>query len=129
MKDKLEEVYDALTSVPRFKELVGDRIKAYENPPSAKQTPLFVVIAPMGPQSPGIAGSDGPLSVQFYFQINVEGLVRKDVKEVAAIVAQTMSGLNFAQLETGLDEYFPDTKRFVDVRRYRGGGFLYDTNY
>ena len=83
----------------------------------------------MEPPSPGQAGSDGSLSVQFYFQVNIEGVDRHDVKEVAAIVRDTMSGFNFAQLSAGLDQYFPETKRFVDARRYRGYTTLYDNNY
>lgn len=129
MKDMIQTIYDALNANERFHELVDDRIRKYAYPESAPRAPLFVLIYPMDPPSPGIAGSDGMLSVEFYYQINVEGLDRHDVKEVAAIVRDTMSGFNFAQLSTGLDTYFPETARFVDARRYRGVTRLYDNQY
>ncbi|BAP85529.1 gp10 protein [Paucilactobacillus hokkaidonensis JCM 18461] len=54
---------------------------------------------------------------------------RKICKQVQAAVKQQMAALRFAQLTDGLDEYFPDTKLFVDARRYEGNTNLYDTNY
>lgn len=129
MKDMIQAIYEALNANPRFHELVGDRIRKYDYPESAPHSPLFVLIYPMDPPAPETAGSDQLLSVAFDYQINVEGLNRHDVKEVAAIVRDTMSDFNFAQLPTGLDEYFPETKRFVDARRYQGSTPLYDTNY
>ncbi|WDF81813.1 hypothetical protein PQ472_07725 [Lacticaseibacillus pabuli] len=127
--DKLDEIMTALRTHVRFKELVGTHLKAYVYPESDKKAPLFVTVVPMDPPAPEISGSDGLLGQRFYFQINVEGLDRHDVKEVAAIVRMTMSGLNFAQLDAGLDQFFSDTKRFVDARRYQGGSKIYDNQY
>jgi len=45
------------------------------------------------------------------------------------LIKQEMKKLNYGQMTGGLDEYFPDTGRFVDARRYRGTTSLYDTDY
>jgi DNA-binding transcriptional regulator PaaX len=42
------------------------------------------------------------------------------VKEIQAEVKKELKKLGFGQLKDGLDEYFNETKRFVDARRYRG---------
>lgn len=127
--DMLDLIVTVLRANQRFKELVGNHLKIYTYPESDKKAPLFVTVVPMDPPAPELAGSDDLLGQRFYFQINVEGLDRHDVKEVAAIVRMTMSGLNFAQLETGLDQYFKDTHRYVDARRYQGGSKIYDNQY
>lgn len=129
VKDRYQEIADALVANPRFTELVGNRHYMYDYPESATQAPLFVLLYPMNPPAPVEGGSDQVMNYGFDIQINVEGIDRHDVKEVAAIVRDTMSGFNFAQLPTGLDEYFPETARFVDARRYQGNTKLYDTNY
>lgn len=41
-----------------------------------------------------------------------------------------MKKLGFGQISgKGLDEYFSETKRFVDARRYEGNTKIYDTEY
>ena len=129
MKDMIDNIYETLNANTRFHELIGNRIRKYDYPESAEKVPIFCLILPLAPPVAKTGASDTGQTVQFYFQVNIEGLVRLDVKEASHIVADVMRGFNFAQLDTGLDEYFPDTGRFVDARRYRGFTKLYDTDY
>lgn len=134
LKDMLTIVYTSLLSNQTIAKLSladdgGHRIKYYDNPSTADHDKLFIVITPMGPPTPIISGSDSELSLQFTFQINVESLDRKACKQAQHEIKSEMLKLGFGQLEEGLDEYFPETSRFVDARRYRGSTRLYDTNY
>ena len=45
-------------------------------------------------------------------------------------IKKEMKKLGFGQISgQGLDEYFSETKRFVDARRYEGNTKIYDTKY
>lgn len=134
LKDMLTTIYSQLLSNQTIAalSLAADgrhRIKYYDNPATADHDNLFIVITPMGPQTPIISGSDSELSLQFTFQINVESLDRKACKQAQHEIKKEMFKLGFGQLKEGLDEYFPETSRFVDARRYRGNTRLYDTDY
>ncbi|WP_147660995.1 hypothetical protein [Lacticaseibacillus saniviri] len=125
----IDIVYQAIKANQRISELAGKRIAKYEYPESADHTQLFIVISPVGPQQADIGGSDQLLSWQYTFQVNVEGKIRKDVKEAQHIIREIMMGFSFAQMTDGIDEFFSETNRFADARRYRGNTKLYDTNY
>lgn len=134
LKDMLTTIYSQLLSNQTIAALsLADdgrhRIKYYDNPATADHDNLFIVITPLEPPVPITSGSDQELSLQFTFQINVEALDRKACKQAQHEIKSEMLKLGFGQLEEGLDEYFPETSRFVDARRYRGSTRLYDTNY
>ena len=44
-------------------------------------------------------------------------------------VKAVMWKFGYVQLNGGLDEYFSETKRFVDARRYRKNTQIHDTDY
>lgn len=134
LKDMLTTIYSQLLSNQTIAALsLADdgrhRIKYYDNPATADHDNLFIVITPLEPPVPITSGSDQELSLQFTFQINVEALDRKACKQAQREIKKEMFKLGFGQLNDGIDEYFPETSRFVDARRYRGNTRLYDTNY
>jgi len=69
------------------------------------------------------------MSQTFSYQINVETQSRILTKEIAKAVKAAMWKFGYTQLNGGLDEYFPETKRFVDARRYRKNTQIHDTDY
>ncbi|MPN64218.1 hypothetical protein SDC9_211989 [bioreactor metagenome] len=75
-------------------------------------------------------GSDQELSIEHLIQIDVESTYRTTCKQIQHEIKKEMKKLSFGQVSgQGLDEYFPETKRFVDARRYDGNTKIYDTNY
>lgn len=129
LSDILTEIRLRLQANPELVELMGTRISAYQYAETADHEKLFVVLVPLAPPRPEIAGSNKPLSVSFSIQINVEGKNRIEVKKAQHLISQEMGAFNFAQMSGGMDEYFHETERFVDARRYRGRSNLYEVNY
>lgn len=130
MKDMMMEIYDFLCADPTIAEHIGKtRIKFYELPETFDTTKPFIILDALEPISDSTFGSNKPLSQQFSYQINIETYDRKLTKEVARTVKNIMWEHDFRQLNGGLDEYFKETKRFVDARRYRTRTKLYDHNY
>lgn len=139
MKDMMMEVYNRLIKNPLIKEktsFINDngkteyRIKFYEAPESLDLAKPFIIIdTPLGPPTSAYYAANKELSRQFSYQINVETMNRMLTKEIAKAVKETMLELGFGQLDGGLDEYFNETKRFVDARRYRKNTRIYDTDY
>lgn len=129
MKDMISIIRDKLLANDALVKLTGKRISKYSYPESADHTQLFVVISPLGPPEVQGGGSDRPLFYEFTYQINVESKTRTKVREAQHLIQDEMLSLNFAQMSGGLDEFFEETQRFVDARRYRGNSQLYDTDY
>lgn len=131
MKDMMMEVYNALIANPLIEEKVtAEQIKFYEAPESFDRSKAFIIIDTFsGPPIPAYFAANKELSQKFSYQINVESASRMLTKEIAKAVKDTMWEFGFSQLSGGLDEYFPETKRFVDARRYRKNTKIYDTDY
>lgn len=134
VKDMLATIYNQLLANTTISSLTlaGDgkhRIKYYSDPETADHDNLFVVITPLKPPVPSVVGSDNNLNLEFTIQINVESIKRLSCKTAAHEIQAEMFTLGFSQLSDGLDEYMPETGRFIDARRYRGNTKLYDTNY
>ena len=110
-------------------ELADVTVKPYYRPESLAQDKASLVIVPMAPPRQVDFGSDKPLRKQFTYQINIEASSKALCTSVALAVDEVLTGLGFYQLNGGIDEYFVETKRFVDARRYRGYSQLYDTAY
>lgn len=106
------------------------RIKAYEYPETGDKNGAFITIRPVSVPEEAYHGSDKELSIEHLIQIDVEAKYPSVCKEIQFNVKQEMKKLGFGQVKgQGLDEYFPETKRFVDARRYQGNTKIYDTNY
>lgn len=130
MKDMLTIIRDALLQDPFISETVTEaRIAYYDYGEDKDDSKPFIILIPMDPPLPGVSGSDQELNIQHTFQIDVQANDRLQVKALQKQVKETMKRLGFGQLPEGLDEYFKETKRYVDARRYRGQTKLYDTNY
>lgn len=126
MKDMMEVVQQKLKSCPILSEVI---IKGFERPESLEDNEPSIVIYPMGPPKTGEIGSNTHLNMVYTYQINVETIDYVKSKEYASAVRDMLEELHFYQLEGGLDEYFQETGRYVDARRYRGCSPLYDKNY
>ncbi|MFC0232751.1 hypothetical protein ACFFIF_01960 [Vagococcus entomophilus] len=135
MKDKLSEVYDSLirneyiSSTTKITESDEYRIKFYEYPSTGDKAGPMITIRPLKAQNDAYHGSDKELSIQFWYQIDVEGTYRTTIKQIQSEIKKEMKKMGFAQSDGGLDEYFSDTKRYVDARRYTGNTTIYDTEY
>ncbi len=125
------EVYKQLVANPLIAEKVTkDRIKFYEVPETLDTTKPFILIdTPLGPPTSAYYAANKEMSQTFSYQINVETTSRILTKEIAKAVKAAMWGFGYVQLNGGLDEYFNETKRFVDARRYRKNTTIHDVDY
>lgn len=131
MKDMMMEVFNALVKNETINELVTQRrIKFYEVPETLDTTQPFILIDNfLGPQTNAYFANNKALSIRFTYQINVESMDRMTTKRISKEVEETMRKIGFGRIEGGLEQYFSETKRFVDARRYRKNTQIYDTNY
>ncbi|OAQ57088.1 hypothetical protein [Enterococcus thailandicus] len=136
MKDILNIIYESLCSneyiysMTYNEETEQYRIKFYEQPETADKTGAFITIRPVDVPNEAYHGSDQELSIEHLIQIDVESTYRTTCKQIQHEIKKEMKKLGFGQVSgQGLDEYFPETKRFVDARRYDGNTKIYDTNY
>lgn len=129
MKDMLKIIYDGLMRNQVIAVECTDRIKFYIYPETGDTEKPFITIRPLNPPMATNYGSDTNLSYQFFYQVDVQSYDRKKCKEIQGAVKTVMEGLGFSQQPNGLDEYFEETKRFVDARRYLKQTNVYDTDY
>lgn len=129
MKDMLDIIYDAMMKQEGITENCADRIKYYRYPETGDTGHPFITIRPMQPPQDFVYGSDRALACEFLYQIDVQSQDRKKCKEIQQAVKSVMQNLGFSQQPGGLDEYFEDTKRYVDARRYLAATKPYDTDY
>ena len=107
----------------------GVVVKPYYRPESLGPKDASIVIVPMNPPKQSDFASDQPLRKQLNYQINIEASSKEKATQLALTVEKILLELDFFQLSGGLDDYFPDTGRYVDARRYRGYSDLYDIKY
>ncbi|QYF82460.1 hypothetical protein KY492_26655 [Brevibacterium sp. PAMC21349] len=120
MTDGLMVIYNQLISNEVIVSLCEDRIKFYEYPETGDTSKPFIVIDPLDVPVPTVYASNENHANEYLYQIDVESTNRLQVKEIQAEIKKELKKLGFGQLKDGLDEYFNETKRFVDARRYRG---------
>ncbi|MEC0271919.1 DUF3168 domain-containing protein [Peribacillus frigoritolerans] len=120
MTDGLMVIYNQLISNEVIVSLCEDRIKFYEYPETGDTSKPFIVIDPLDVPVPTVYASNENHANEYLYQIDVESTNRLQVKEIQAEIKKELKKLGFGQLKDGLDEYFKETKRFVDARRYRG---------
>lgn len=130
MKDMLSILYtELLKNSVISTNVTATRIAYYDYGEERDQTKPFIILIPLDPPNTGVSGSNQELNIMHTYQIDVQGSNRLEVKEIAKAVKSVMFSLGYGQLPEGLDEWFYETKRFVDARRYRGLTKLYDKNY
>lgn len=129
-KDLLEVVYQIIVEDATILNFVEKgQIKAYASSENFDTSKPFVIIDPLGPPDSAAYSSNTELAQRVIYQINVEGPVRKDVKRIQQLIKTALAGNKIRQISGGLDEYFPETKRYVDARRYSVQTKLYDSGY
>lgn len=126
MTDMLEHIAEGMKQLPKLKDVV---IKPYYRPESTPDNVASVVIVPVTPAQASAYGSNKPLKKQFTYQINVEAFTKAKSAEIANAIGEYLLEKGFMQINGGIDDYFRETKRYVDARRYRGYSPLYDTQY
>lgn len=126
MSDMMKLIADDLR---RQNDLTGVTIKPYHRPESLSMKESSIVIVPMAPPKQTSFGSDQALRKQFTYQFNIEASSKSETTRLALAVERTLIKRGFHQLSGGLDEFFKETGRYVDARRYRGHSQLYDTEY
>jgi|SRR5699024_9598053 len=135
MKNILMEIQQALLNNAYIKEMTYNsdtkkyRVRAYEYPENGDHSGAFITIRPIEPQNNGTFGSNQNLNLRFWVQIDVEASYPTVAKELQYNVNKELQKLRFVQTDGGLDEYFSETKRYVDARRYFGASKFYDTEY
>ncbi|WMX57449.1 DUF3168 domain-containing protein [Peribacillus sp. R9-11] len=120
MTDGLMVIYNQLISNELIVSLCEDRIKFYEYPETGDANKPFIVIDPLDVPVPTVYASNENHANEYLYQIDVESTNRLLVKEIQAEIKKELKKLGFGQLKDGLDEYFKETKRYVDARRYQG---------
>lgn len=118
MIDVLELIYNKLMTNSFIVANCKDRIKYYSYPETADVKKPFIVIDPLDSE-PLSHASDVNHYRKHLVQINVETTNRKLTKQIQNEIRKEMYSLNFGQLAQGLDEFFNETKRYVDARRYK----------
>ncbi|OHY53221.1 hypothetical protein [Lacticaseibacillus paracasei] len=125
MKDMLNTIYTEIRGDPAVSPYP---IKYYDYP-EAGDGETFVVIKPLAPPVAAFGASDKELAQQLTYQIDVQSGDRMLCKQIQQAIKKHMYSLGFSQLSEGLDEFFSDTKRYADARRYRTVTQLYDVDY
>lgn len=136
MKYMLDNIYEALCTNEYIHNLTFNeeteeyRIKYYQQPETADKSGAFITIRPVDVPNEAYHGSDKELSIEHLIQIDVESKYRTTCKQIQYEIKKEMKKLGFGQVSgQGLDEYFPETNRYVDARRYDGNTRIYDTQY
>lgn len=136
MKDMLTIIYEALCSNEYIYSMTFNddseeyRIKFYEQPETADKSGAFITIRPVDVPNEAYHGSDKELSIEHLIQIDVESKYRATCKQIQYEIKKEMKKIGFGQVNAqGLDEYFSETRRYVDARRYDGNTRIYDTQY
>lgn len=125
MKDMLDTIYDAMMGDAVIAANCTGRVKYYLYPEEGDTGQPFITIRPLQPPQDSVYGSDVPLACGFLYQIDVQSQDRKRCKEIQEAAKAVMYGLGFSQQTGGLDEYFEETKRYVDARRYHASAKTY----
>lgn len=133
VQNMAQTIYEAFLSNTTIEQAVLEgkkhKIFFYEMPDGILPNTM-IIIRPMRPPETQASGSNEPLNKSLLYQIDVQATEMEVPKNIQAEVERVMRSLGFLRLNSDeLDEYFPDTKRYVDARRFIKTTNLYDTNY
>ncbi len=120
MIDILNIIYTTLSKNDIIHTTCEERIKYYDFPSTGDSTKTFLLIIPLDVPSPTVYSSNTSTMEDFLVQIDVQSNDRLIAKKIQDEVRKEMKQIGFGQLAGGLDEYFPETGRFVDARKYSG---------
>ncbi|HAC1537730.1 TPA_asm: DUF3168 domain-containing protein [Listeria monocytogenes] len=120
MIDILNIIYTTLSKNDIIHTTCEERIKYYYFPSTGNSNKTFLLIIPLDVPVPTNFSSNEAMWEDFLVQIDVQSDDRLTVKQIQEEVRKEMKQIGFGQLAGGLDEYFPETGRFVDARKYSG---------
>ncbi|EJY6074067.1 DUF3168 domain-containing protein [Listeria monocytogenes] len=120
MIDILNIIYTTLSKNDIIHTTCEERIKYYDFPSTGNSNKTFLLIIPLDVPVPTNFSSNEAVWEDFLVQIDVQSDDRLTVKQIQEEVRKEMKQIGFGQLAGGLDEYFPETGRFVDARKYSG---------
>ncbi|EAC4982464.1 DUF3168 domain-containing protein [Listeria monocytogenes] len=120
MIDILNIIYTTLSKNDIIHTTCEERIKYYDFPSTGNSNKTFLLIIPLDVPVPTNFSSNEAMWEGFLVQIDVQSDDRLTVKQIQEEVRKEMKQIGFGQLAGGLDEYFPETGRFVDARKYSG---------
>ncbi|WP_207106188.1 hypothetical protein [Ligilactobacillus agilis] len=102
----------------------------YYQEPDGTLPKTLILLRPYQPPEPTKSVSNEVVQQEVIVQIDVQSTDRMTCKMLQAKVEENLRPLGFIKLNgQGLDEYFAETKHFVDARRYRLITKLYETRY
>ncbi|EHQ8458336.1 DUF3168 domain-containing protein [Listeria monocytogenes] len=120
MIDILNIIYTTLSKNDIIHTTCEERIKYYDFPSTGDSNKTFLLIIPLDVPVPTNFSSNESTWEDFLVQIDVQSDNRLTAKQIQEEVRKEMKQIGFGQLAGGLDEYFPETGRFVDARKYSG---------
>jgi hypothetical protein len=121
------EIYNSLTADSLISNLVGERIKFYEYPPSGDVTGSWIIVDPIGPPLPTDYADDKPTAYEYLYQIDVWSKTETEQKNIARQVGEVLRReLGAGQYGNGVDEWDKDLQIYRDGRRYRLKEYLLD---
>ncbi|MFP7258715.1 hypothetical protein [Lactococcus lactis] len=129
MNDMLSELMQVLATdsdILAIQKMGG--FKSYSRYENLSGSLTSITVIPAGPPEQTAMGSNDSLAKHFVYQVSIEAIDRLTVKKLQNTVENILKTKGFFQMNGGLDEYFSDTKRYVDARFYEGNSNLYE-NY
>ncbi|OQQ84464.1 hypothetical protein [Ligilactobacillus salivarius] len=133
MKDALSEIYSSFLKETVIEKATLDGKKHhiyYYQEPDGALPQTFILIRPYKPPESSISMSDKSAQQEITVQIDVQSTVRMMCKELQSKVEEVLKPLGYIRINgQGLDEYFDETKHYVDARRYKLKTKLYETGY
>lgn len=129
MNDMLNEIMQVLATdsdILAIQKTGG--FKSYSRYENLSGSLTSITVTPTGPPEQTAMSSNDSLAKHFVYQVSIEAIDRLTVKKLQNTVENILKTKGFFQMNGGLDEYFSDTKRYVDARFYEGNSNLYE-NY
>ena len=122
ISDIFEYIEKVLNSNAIVNEHVGKLIFFYQVEETDEESINlpFIVINSLDPYSPRSFASNNYFNQNFVVQIDVESKEDSITKLVANEITKELFKHYLFKLDGGLDEFFIETQRFVDSRRYEG---------
>ena len=127
MKEKIRNVF---IETPLISELVPEKnIRFYKWTDETRVSYPFILIVPTSPPLSGTHANDEELTKVLTYDIHVQSDSVETTRDLMIVIHKIMKWIGFAQLPGGVDDYFEDTRKYVQARRYRVNTNLYDNHY
>ena len=133
MKDALNEIYTALMHNSKIEQTTlnaGKHAIYYYKEPDGNLPLTLILIRPYSPPQYKVSASNQALQQSFTVQIDVQSIKRMICKELQTEIENSLREIGYNRLNgQDLDEYFEETKHYVDARRYKLKTRLYERGY